>query len=438
MEILQILTEVYRVLARPIVPVFLGVGIILTIKTRFLQFRAFPRFWHLLTKGTRRADAKGNLKTINPIHALFTAMATTLGMGSIVGPSIAIMTGGPGALFWMVAYAFFAGIIKFSEVTFAVHTRKKTEAGDVISGPTQYLKLVHSWLARWYGLVIVFVFAIWSGVQANTLAWIFEMEHIPRWQTGAALAILVLLVLSGGAKRVGKVASKLVPIMCFFYVSFALLILFKDPAALKSALYSVFADAFTPAAATGAFLGASVFSAMSAGIFKSIYATEAGLGTSSIAHSVADVKNPSDQGVLAMFSVVADALFSFISGLLILVTGLWTVGETNLDNTLMYQVFKVNSPTLGRFVLLLSIGLFVTTTVIGNSFNGTQSFGSMTRHRWIGAYLLFTAFIIFAGALVSVPLVWKLVDIMIILVAVPNVIGVAILAFKKPQILKVK
>jgi len=435
--VLTFLTNVYQVLSRPVVPIFLGVGIILTIKTGFLQFRAFPKFWQLLRQGAARQG--GNMKTISPIHALFTAMATTLGMGSIVGPSIAIMIGGPGALFWMIAYTFFAGIIKYTEVTFALYTRKKTEAGDIISGPTQYLKILNKWLAAWYGVIIIFVFAVWSGVQANTLAGIFSRENIPEWQTGLALSLIVLLVLSGGAKRVGLFASRLVPIMCFFYVSFAFLILFKNPIALKNALHLVFTSAFRPAAAMGGFLGASFFSVISAGIFKSVYATEAGLGTSAIPHSVADVKNPTDQGVLAMYSVVADAFFSFISGLLILITpGIWAVGPARLDNTLIYQVFKMNAPVLGRFVLLISIALFVTTTVIGNSFNGTQSFGSMTKHRWIGVYYLFTALVIFFGALVDVPVVWRLVDIMIILVAVPNVIGITILAFKMPNVLKIK
>jgi len=437
MSVLDVLDGILRVLQRPVVIIFLSVGVVLTIKTKFLQLRAFPRFWKLLTEGTKREKDAGNIKTINPIHALFTAMATTLGMGSIIGPSVAIMSGGPGALFWMLGFGFFAGILKFTEVTFAVQTRIKTKDGDVISGPTQYLKFVSSWLASWYGLIIIFVFAIWSGVQANTLAGIFAMENVPQWQTGLALAILVLLVLSGGAKRVGLFASRLVPVMCFFYVSFAFLILFKDFTALKAALYSIFVGAFSPAAAAGGFLGASVFTAMGSGIFKSIFATEAGLGTSSIAHSVADVKNPTDQGILAMYSVVADVFFSFLSGLLVLVTGIW-LSEGATVNTWIYAIFKHRVPTLGAFVLIISVALFVTTTIIGNSFNGTQSFASITKHKWVSLYLIFTAMVIFFGALIPVPVVWKLVDVMIILIAVPNVIGIAILAFKKPDVLKIK
>lgn len=436
MDVFSFLSDIYNLLGYPLVFLFLSVGVLLTLKTGFLQLRAFPKFMQLLTRGAHKGD--GSMKTIHPIHALLTAMGTTLGIGSVVGPSIAIMTGGPGALFWMIAFAFFAGIIKFAEVCFAVATRQKTESGDIISGPTQYLKLVHRSLARWYGLIIVFVFAVWSGVQANTLAGIFAQEHIPTWQTGLAVALLMLLVVSGGAARVGKTASKIVPVMCFLYVAFAFFILFKNIPALLSALSSVMSNAFTPAAALGGFTGATVLSAMSAGIFKSIYTTEAGLGTSSIAHSVADVKNPSDQGILALYSVIADAFFSFLSGLVVLVTGMWMVGEAHLSNTLMYEAFKMNSPFAGRIILVVCIGLFAFSTVIGNSFNGAHNFASMTRHRFVGVYYLLTAVVIFFGAQMDVPVVWKLVDIMIILVAIPNIIGVTILAFKKPEVLRVQ
>lgn len=436
MDLFSLLADMYNLLAYPLVFLFLAVGTILTIKTGFLQIRALPQFFKLISKGAHKSD--GSMKTINPIHALLTAMGTTLGIGSVVGPSIAIMTGGPGALFWMVAFGFFAGIIKFTEVCFAISTRQKTETGEIISGPTQYLKLVHTSLSRWYGFIIIFVFAIWSGVQANTLAGIFAKESIPTWQTGLAISLLMLLVVSGGAERVGRTASKIVPVMCFLYVAFAVFILLKDIPALKNAIIAVVSNAFSPAAAAGGFLGATVLSAMSAGIFKSIFTTEAGLGTSTIAHSIADVKTPSDQGILAMFSVVADAFFSFLSGLVVLVTGMWMVGEANLSNTLMYEAFKMASPSFGRIILVICIGLFAFTTVIGNSFNGAHNFASMTKHRFVGVYYLLTALMIFLGAQMDVPVVWKLVDIMIILVAIPNIIGITILAFKKPEVLRIQ
>jgi len=435
MDLLVILTRAYEVLSLPIVPVFLIVGIILTVKTRFLQLRAFPTFIRLLTKGARKADK--NLKTISPMHAFFTSMATTIGMGNIVGPSIAIMLGGPGALFWMISFSFFASIIKFTEVSFGVYTRERTEQGDIIGGPTQYLKLISPWLAGWYGVVIIIVLAIWSGVQTNTMANIFAKEGIPTWQTGLALAIFVYFVLRGGAQRVGALASKLVPLMAILYLVFAAFILLQDISALKHAIVLVFQRAFRPAAAAGGFLGASMFSAMSAGIFKSVYSSEAGIGKAAIPHAMADVKKPTDQGILAIYGVAIDATIALVSGLLILVTGVWLTTKGTIDSTLIYDVFKDNSPAIGRYVLMISAGLFALTTVMGNSFDGSQSFASMTRHRFVWIYKLFTICIIFLSSLASVPVVWRVVDILVILIALPNVIGITILAFKKPDVLKV-
>jgi len=437
LEFLIFLKE--RVLGTPSVFIFLFVGVYLTIKTRFLQIRGIPRFFSFLKGGMKKTEG-GNIKTINSLHAMFAAMATSLGMGNIVGPSIAIIWGGPGALFWLIIYNFFGGILRFTETTFALHTRKKTEDGSIISGPTQYLKLVSKWVANWYGVIMIVVFAVWSGVQSNTLAKILAKENVPEWSVGLALAIIVLIILHGGAKRVGFVASKLVPIMCFLYLSFSLLIIFKDITALKNAINLIFSSIFRSSSAVGGFLGATVLAAMREGIFRSIYITEAGLGTSSIPHSMSDVKKPTDQGLLAMYSIFADSFISFISGLLVIVSGMWMVG--GFTPTLIYDAFKFNLPlavqSLGQFVLVISISLFVITTVIGNSFNGLQSFASFTKHRWNSFYKLFTAAFIFSSALFSAPLMWAMVDLAIIFVAVPNVISLAILAFKKPEVMKIE
>lgn len=435
-DLLDFLTRVKVALGQPSVFIFLAVGIILTFKMKFLQFRGIPRFFSFLKGGVKR-EQEGEVKTISSLHAMFAAMATSLGMGNIIGPSIAIIAGGPGALFWLVAYMFFGGITRFTEVTLALHTREKTKEGNIISGPTQYLRLVSKWVANWYGIIMIVTFAVWSGVQSNALASILVKEAVPKWSVGLVLAVIVLIVLHGGAKRVGWVSSKLVPVMCFLYISFSLLIIFKDIVALKNALYLIFTSIFTPRAAVGGVIGGTIFSAMREGIFQSIYITEAGMGTASIPHSMANVKNPVDQGLVAMYSMVADAMLSFMSGLLVIVTGIWMV-TTKPDSTLVYEVFKMNAPHLGKFVLIISITLFVISTVIGNSFNGTQSFASLTKHRYLEFYKIFTAFAIFSGALLSMPLVWTLVSIIITFVAVPNVICLAILAFKKSSYFKIK
>jgi len=436
MNLVEFFSNANAFLGIPATFIFLSVGVILTLKTRLIQFRALPRFWSFLTEGFGREKGK-NIKTISSFHAMFAAMATSLGMGNIVGPSIAIVMGGPGALFWLIAYTFFGGVTRFTETTFALFTRKKLQDGNIISGPTQYLKLVHSWVANWYGWIMIVLFAVWSGLQSNTLAHILAKENVPNWWVGLALAVIVLIVLHGGAKRVGLVASKLVPFMFILYLCFSLWVILKDITALKNALNLIVSHIFSPTAPVGAFLGASVMTAMRAGIFKSIFITEAGLGTSSIPHSMSDAKKPTDQGLLAMYSIIADAFLSFISGLVVIVTGLWfTVSQ--IDSTLIYTAFKQYTPGLGDFILVISITLFVTTTVIGNSFNGTQSFASLTKHRWVSFYKIFTAIVIFLGSIANMSLVWHLVDFIIIFVAVPNVISLAILACKKPEVLEIE
>jgi len=425
------------ILALPATLLFFGVGLILTFKTKFLQFRAFPHFMRLLTggiKGKGKFDESGEKRTINPFHALFAAMSTTIGMGSIVGPSIAIMAGGPGALFWLIVYIFFGAATKFTEVTFALATRIQTEDGRVIGGPMQYLKSVSKVLAIWYSGAMIFLFAGWSSLQSNTLATIYAQESVPEWMIGLGLALLVLVVLQGGAHRVGAWASKLVPFMFVLYIFFALLILLSNIPALLSAMQLVAQSVLRPAAAMGGFLGATMFQAVRSGMNRGVYITEAGLGTASIPHAVADTKRPTDQGILAMFSGIADIMLSCVSGMLILVTGVWISGD--FRSTLIYEAFKLKAPGVAQLALLVSISLFVLTTVIGNSFNGSQSFAALTNNRGTKLYLLFLVTVIFCGALLPVPLIWAIMDTISTFVAIPNLIGILILAFKKPEVIK--
>ena len=419
------------ILSIPIIITFFGVGILLTFLTKIAQIRALPQFFSLITQGVKRSTSNN---TINSFHALFTAMATTMGMGNIVGPSLAIMVGGPGALFWLLVYIFFGAVIKFAEVTFAVSTRVKTKEGLIIGGPMQYLKEVSPWLATWYNIGILFLLISWSSLQSNTLASILVYEHIPQWVTGALLAALACAMLRGGAQRVGLFASRLVPIMFVLYISSALFILLRDMNALGAAIMLVIHSITTPAAAMGGFVGATIFQAMRIGILRGILMTEAGVGTSAIPHSLADVQRPVDQGILAMCSMGCDAFLATVSGLLALVTGVWMQGE--FRSTLIYEAFLLNAPFFCRYILVVSVALFVLTTVIGNSFNGMQSFNVLTRYRWRGCYIATITIVIFCGALVSVPLAWEITDTIMVFVTIPHLIGLMILAGKHYKTLK--
>jgi len=434
MDLLLSISAIDNFLALPSTLLFLGVGVYLTFKSNFVQVRTFPRLFELVFKGAAHEHKDGE-KTINPMHALLTAMSTTIGMGNVVGPSIAIKMGGPGALFWLVAFSFFGAVTKFTEVMLAMTLRKKLPDGNILGGPTQYLRDISPRLGNWYGFLTVFLFAGWSAMQSNALADIFYLEGVPKALTGFLLAIIVFLVLLGGIQRIGAVASKLVPVMFVAYVVFTLAILFRDTGALINAIRLIFAHIFTPAAAAGGFLGATVFSALRIGIVRNMYITEAGIGTSSISHAMADTDNHRDQAILAMFSVIADMILSVLSGLLVIVTGMWMqAGE--ISNTQVYEIFRSVSPGMGRWVLLASISLFVLTTTIGNSFNASQSFASFTHHRGMGWYTLFLAVLIFLGALARVPLVWAMMDLMLVLVAVPHLIGVLLLVRKHKGLIR--
>jgi AGCS family alanine or glycine:cation symporter len=434
MNFLSLIDRANLLLELPATIIFFATAIILTIKLKFIQLRSFRRFLHLITQGVS-VDHDHKIKTITPFQALFTAMSTTIGVGNVVGPSLAILAGGPGALFWLVVYVFFASATKYTEVTFALETRKEYKDGYILGGPTQYLRLISPIIANWYGLVTIFLFASWSGVQSNTLAVILTEEGISPWATGLVLAGLVIFVLFGGAKRVGELASKLVPIMFVLYISFSVLILFKDVSALQQAISLILGNIFAPSAAIGGFLGATIFQAIKAGAYQAAYITEAGVGTSSIPHAISDAKRPSDQGILALYSMVADGMLCVVSGLLVLVTGVWKT-ESAMTSRLIYDVFKLHSPLLGKWILLASVSMFVITTVIGNGFNGAQSFGSFTRHRGIKTYFVFVALVTFFGAISPVPAVWKIMSLLLVLVAVPNLLGLLYLAVRYPKALE--
>lgn len=421
----------------PSIVFFLGVTIYLTLQTRFIQIRGLPRFFKLIFGGVTEMK-KQEKETINPFHALFAAMATTIGMGNVVSPSLAIMIGGPGALFWLICYMLFGSVIKYVEVSYALDTRAYLEDGFILGGPIQYLRTVGSWLANWYGYLIIFVVLSWSSGQSNTLANILALEGVPHWVVGVALASFVFLALSGGAKRVGDFASKLVPIMFVLYVTFALSILLQDLSGVMAAIRLIFQHACSPVAAVGGFLGASVLRAVREGMFRSIFITESGLGTSAIPHSLADTKNPTDQGVLAMGSILADAFLSVLSGMLVLTTGIWNLGA--FRSTLIYEVFKLQAPGIGQYILLFSVTLFVLTTAMGNTLNGMQSFGILVKDNrfYMNCYMAFTVLMIFVGALVPMKLLWDIIDTLVLFVAVPNMIGITILAYRRPEVLRLK
>ena len=405
--------------------VFLIVGIFLSFLLKFPQLRKGRRFLQIISSHDIQTSTKN---TISPLQALLTAMSTSLGSGSIAGVPLAIVMGGPGALFWLVAYAFFGSVTKFTEVAFAIKYRTRAEDRSIIGGPTSYLWNVHPFLAYWYGACAMILFAGWSGLQTQALSEVFFRLGVNEYITGTITSLFILYMLVGGAKRIGKLSSYLVPVMCTSYLVTCLFILLQDISLLGQMFLLVCQHAFTPAAATGGFAGATILMTIRQGVFKSAYVTEAGIGTAAFPHALADTDSATDQGTLAMYSVAIDAFFCLISGFVVLVTGVWTLQAP--CNTLIYDAFNIGLPIIGPAILIFSLILFVTGTALGNSFNGSKSFGFFTGNRYLIIYYIFVASIMFLGSITQTLTLWNIIDYIMPLTAIPNLIGIIYLSIK--------
>lgn len=419
------LKEFLRTIDIPIAMIFLTTGIFLSLITRFPQFRKFNQFLKIIFSKEIHQSSKN---TISPLQALLTALSTSLGMGTIIAPPLAIAIGGPGALFWIVIYAIFGCVTKFTEVTFAVKYKRYASDGTIIGGPTGYLYQVHPFLADWYGFVTIFMFSAWTALQSKSMAATYAYYAIPQYITGLTTATFVLFILVGGAKRIAAFSSKLVPLMCGLYFSVCSFIIFSNISALKEAIFMVLSHAFSPTAATGGFIGSTIWITMRQGIFKAAFITEAGVGTAAIPHALADTDKPTNQGILAMYSIFGDTFFCFISGLVALITGVWKIGR--ISNDLPILAFKSVFPTFGPIVYTAIVTLFIIGTAIGNSLNGSKSFAFFTNNRYMNYYYGFVFISIFLGSIFEAPILWDITDLMLPLIALPNMLGIIVLTLR--------
>lgn len=298
----------------------IGVGLLLSIRTRFIQIRKFPYAMKVtLGRMMKKRDASDGALT--PFQAVCTALAATVGTGNIAGVAGAIAIGGPGAVFWMWVSALLGMCTKFSEVTLAVHFREKNAEGDYVGGPMYYIKngLKKHW--RWLAYLfsafgVLTVFGTGNATQVNTITTaidsaLFNFGIIEEGNTatlnliiGIVLAVLIALILLGGIKRIGNVTEKLVPFMAVLYIILALGVVAVNYKNIPSVFSSIIKGAFTPSSVTGGAVG-SFFISMKKGVSRGIFSNEAGLGTGSIAHACADTKKPVKQGFFGIFEVLS-------------------------------------------------------------------------------------------------------------------------------------
>jgi AGCS family alanine or glycine:cation symporter len=410
----------------PMIALLVGTGVVLTIVTGAVQFRYLGfALREVLGKITQKSSGAGE---VSPFQAVATALASTVGVGNIAGVATAISIGGPGALFWLWVSGILGMGTKFAEIVIALHYREPDATGQMRGGAMYVLRkgLGMPWLgAVFAGLVSLAAFGIGNMVQANSVSASLQASFgVDANLTGIVLAALTAAVILGGIKRIGQFTEYLVPFMALFYLAGGMFILVRFAAELPAALSLVFSSAFSGGAATGGFAGSTVMMAMRYGIARGLFSNEAGLGSAPLVHAAARTDHPVRQGLYGIFEVFVDTiLVCTTTGLAILVTGVWSSGDTGA--ALAGQAFSTGLPgTWGNIVVTTSLVLFAFSTVIGWSYYGETAivylFGAKAALPYKLAWLVF----IYLGAIGSLHLVWDVADTLNGLMAIPNLIAV--------------
>ena len=408
----------------PLVVVLLGVGLFLTIRFRFVQVRRFAEAARTIIP--KQSGARG---VLTPFQAFMTALAASIGTGNIAGVATAVVAGGPGAVFWIWAYGFFATAIKFAEAVLGVSFRGQRGAA-VLSGPMYYLRdgLKMPRLAWAYALIAgVAALTTTPFTQPNSIAVALYSEfHLNPWVSGVLIAVLTWLVIIGGVKSIGRAVEKLSPLKVFLYVAGGLFVIGANAGRLPAVFAAIFHEAFSLRAATGSVAGMALMVGMRYGLARGVYANEAGYGTAAVAYGTARSDNPAQQGLNAVIEVfVVSFVTSSISALSILVTDSWTV--KGLDSTAaVAHAFNSAIPMAGGWIVAFCAFLFGYTTLIGWAYYGEQFFEYTLGRRVTVPYRwVYSLLIVFgAGAgMENVRPVWAWGDLMNGLQVFPNLIG---------------
>tara|TARA_B100001741_G_C16541371_1_gene594493 strand:- start:223 stop:1875 length:1653 start_codon:yes stop_codon:yes gene_type:complete len=323
-EILDFLT--YYLVDQYWFPAFLiGTGIFFTIYLGFPQIKYFKHGWRILSGKYIKDDTEGDT---TPFQALTTALSGTVGTGNIGGVALAIFLGGPAAIFWMWVTAFLGMTTKFVEVTLSHKYREKLPDGSMSGGPMYYIEngLNMKWLAVVFSVCLLMM-CLGTGnmPQISSISVVLlDTFNIPKIVTGLVLSVLVWLVIIGGIKRIAQIASKLVPFMAFWYIVGGLAVIISNYENIIPSFQSIFIHIFTPTAAVGGFLGASVAAALTRGVNRGLYSNEAGQGSAPIAHASSKTENPIEEGMVSILEPFIDTIIiCTLTGLVILSSGVW-------------------------------------------------------------------------------------------------------------------
>jgi len=397
-----------------------GTGLFLTLRYRGVQIRDFAAALRVFVASHDRGAAGA----LSPFQAFMTALAATIGTGNIAGVAAGIVSGGPGALFWIWCYGFFATAVKFSEAVLGV-TFREADGASVRTGPMYYLRdgLKSPALAWVYALVAgVAALTTTPFTQTNSIALVMHSAvQVPRWLTGVVVAVLTWLVIIGGIKSIGRAAEKLTPLKVGLYLAGGFIVIVTFAARIPDVLALVFREAFSTKAVAGGGLG--ILIAMRYGLARGMYANEAGYGTAAVAYGTAQSRHPVQQGLNAMMEVfIVSFVTCTISAMTILLSGAWQSGQTSTAAVAL--AFDAALPGIGAYVVAFCVFLFGYTTLIGWAFYGEQFLAYIFGPRIVVPYRWIYCLLIPLGAISKVELVWAWGDLMNALQIFPNVIGI--------------
>ena len=421
-----------------------GVGLLLSIRTGFLQIRKFP-YAMKVTIGRMLKKREASDGALTPFQAVCTALAATVGTGNIAGVAGAIAIGGPGAVFWMWISALLGMCTKFSEVTLAVHFREKNAEGDLVGGPMYYIK--NGLKKQWHWLAYLFaafgvltVFGTGNATQVNTITTaidsalynygVISEQNVStlNLMIGIILAVLIGLILLGGIKRIGQVAEKLVPFMAVIYIILAIGVVILNYRNIPTVFASIFKGAFSPASVTGGAVG-SFFMSMKKGVSRGIFSNEAGLGTGSIAHACADTRKPVKQGFFGIFEVFVDTIvICTLTALVILCSGV-PVGYGDAAGAEL-TILGFTS-TYGSWVSIftaIAMCCFAFSTIIGWGLYGTRCVEFLLGTRANRPFMILYALVAIVGATMELGLMWNIAETFNGLMVIPNLIAVFLLS----------
>lgn len=434
-------------------------GLIMSLRTGFFQFGHFG-YWMkntigaIFTNKNITAHTEKEDKAISQFQSLCTALAATIGTGNIVGVATAIISGGPGSIFWMWVMAILGMMTNYSENVLGIFYRRKNAAGEWSGGAMYYLSdgLGSKKGCRKLGRVLAVLFAcfcvlasfgIGNMSQINSIAGNMNAAfQVPNLVTGILLMVLSALVILGGLKRVAAVTEKVVPVMALFYIVGALTIVLTHVTSIPAAFVSIFKGAFAMKAAGGGVLGYGVSRAITWGFKRGAFSNEAGLGSSVMVHSSSNVKEPVQQGMWGIFEVFADTIVvCTLTALVILTSGFVDLETGHMltdvqGSALVGQAFSTVFGAFGPKFIAVAILLFAYSTVLGWSHYGTKAFEYLFGTRASRGYQLVFVVMVVVGATMKLDLAWDLSDTFNGLMMVPNLIGVLSLSGTVAKITK--